>query len=115
MLDVKSYGPDRENPVITLDVLEEIYGKASPDTVGDIETSKVDLPSGPAVRVRSKRIEEPDPAGQGTLVEGVTYAIRPPGFDSAVVTTMTWTVLHMSDQLAAMADAIAKTVRVSPA
>ena len=115
MLDVKSYGPDRENPVITLDVLEEIYGKASPDTVGDIETSKIDLPSGPAVRVRSKRIEEPDPAGQGTLVEGVTYAIRPPGFDSAVVTTMTWTVLHMSDQLAAMADAIAKTVRVSPA
>ncbi len=113
MLDVKSFGPDRENPVITLDLLEEIYAKESADTVGGIETSKVDLPSGPAVRVRGKRIEEPDPAGQGTLTEGVIYAIRPPGFDSAVVTTMTWTALQIGDRLADMADAIAKTIRVT--
>jgi hypothetical protein len=115
MLDVKSYGPDRQNPEITLDLLEHIYAKDSADTVSDIETSRVDLPSGPAIRVRSKRIEEPNPTGQGILTEGVTYAIRPPGFDSAVVTTMTWTALQLGDRLAAMADAIAKTVRVTPA
>jgi hypothetical protein len=115
MLDVKSYVPDRRNPEITLDLLEEIYAKDSADTVGDIQTSRVDLPSGSAVRVRRKRIEEPDPTGHGILMEGVTYAIRPPGFDSAAVATMTWRALQLGDQLAAMADAIAKTIRVTSA
>lgn len=82
--------------------------------MGDIETSKADLPSGPAIRVRSKRIGDPDRAGQGTLTEGVTYAIRPAGFDSAVVTAVTWTALHLGDRLAEMADAIVKTVTITP-
>ena len=115
MLDVKSYAPDRENPVVTLDLLEEIYAAHSVDTVGDIETARVDLPSGPAVRVRGKRVEERDPTGQGTLMEGVTHAIRPPGFDGAVVAIMTWTAIQLGDRLAEMADAIAKTIRVTPA
>jgi len=85
------------------------------DTVGDIETARVDLPSGPAVRVRGKRVEERDPTGQGTLMEGVTHAIRPPGFDGAVVAIMTWTAIQLGDRLAEMADAIAKTIRVTPA
>jgi hypothetical protein len=115
MLDVNSLASDRENPVITLDLLEQIYATVSPDTVGDVDTARVDLPSGPAVRVRSRRVEERDPAGQGTLTEGVIHAIRPPGFDGAVVATMTWTALQLGDKLAAMADAIAKTIRVTPA
>ena len=115
MLDVKSYAPDRENPVVTLDLLEEIYAAHSVDTVGDIETARVELPSGPAVRVRGKRVEERDPTGQGTLMEGVTHAIRPPGFDGAVVAIMTWTAIQLGDRLAEMADAIAKTIRVTPA
>ncbi len=114
-LDIKSYGPDRQNPVITLDLLEEIYTRKSADTVGDIQVSKIELPSGPAVRIRGKRIEERDPSGHGVLMEGVTHAIRPPGFDSAVITVMTWTALHLGDQLAEMADAIAGTVTVTPA
>ena len=48
-------------------------------------------------------------------MEGVTHAIRPPGFDGAVVATMTWTVLQLGDKLAEMADAIARTIRVTPA
>ena len=115
LLDVKSYAPDRENPVVTLGLLEEIYAVRPTDAVGDVESARVDLPSGPAIRVRSRRVEERDPAGQGTLMEGVTHAIRPPGFDGAVVATMTWTALQLGDKLAAMADAIAKTIRVTPA
>lgn len=115
MVDVKSYRPDRENPVITLDLLEEIYASASADTVGDVQAARVDLPSGPAIRVRSKRVEEHDPTGQGTIMEGVIHAIRPPGFDGAAILTMTWTALQLGDKLAEMADAIARTVRVTPA
>ena len=115
MLDVMSFAPDRDNRVVTLNLLAEIYAHPAADTVGDVQSTQVNLPSGPAVRVRSMRVEEPDPTGHGTIMEGVTYAIRPPGFDSAVVATMTWTALQLGDKLAEMADAIARTIRVTPA
>jgi hypothetical protein len=105
---------DRKYPEITLDLLEEIYAKYSSDTVGDIAASRVKLPAGSAVRVQSKRIEERDKSSQGTVVEGVTHAILPPGVDSAVVVVMTWTMLQWGETLAKMADMIAETVRVTP-
>ena len=115
MLDIKGYAPDRKNPVITLELLEDIYATPTADTIGDVLRSRVSLPSGPAVRVRTTRVEEPDPTGRGTVMEGVTFAIRPPGFDEAVVASMTWTALQLGDKLAEMADAIARTIRVTPA
>jgi hypothetical protein len=115
MLDVTSYTPDREDRVITMELLEEIYATPTADTFGDVLKSRVTLPSGPAVRVRASRVEEPDPTGHGVVMEGVTHAIRPPGFDGAVVATMTWTVLQLGDKLAEMADAIARTIRVTQA
>lgn len=115
MLDVMSFAPDRDNRVITLDLLADIYTRPVADAVGDVYSTRVNLPSGPAVRVRSMHVEEPDPTGHGTITEGVTHAIRPPGFDSAVVATMSWTALQLGDKLAEMADAIAQTIRVTPA
>jgi hypothetical protein len=115
MLDVKSYAPDRENQVITLELLEDIYATPTADTIGGVVKSRVRLPSGPAVRIRATRVEEPDPTGHGTVMEGVTFAIRPPGFDEAAVASMTWTALQLGDRLAEMADAIARTIRVTPA
>jgi hypothetical protein len=115
MLDVMSFAPDRDNRVITLDLLADIYTRPVADAVGGVYSTRVNLPSGPAVRVRSMHVEEPDPTGHGTITEGVTHAIRPPGFDSAVVATMSWTALQLGDKLAEMADAIARTIRVTPA
>jgi hypothetical protein len=83
--------------------------------VGDIETSEVELPCGPALRVRSKSLDEPDEQAQGLVMEEVTHAIRPPGQSDAIVATMTWTALEIGDKLAEMADAIARTIRVIPA
>jgi hypothetical protein len=60
-------------------------------------------------------VEEPDPAGQGALTESVTYAIHPSGLADAAVMTMSWTSVHVGDELTKMADAIAKTVRISQA
>jgi hypothetical protein len=61
------------------------------------------------------RVEDADPAGHGTIVEGVTHAIQPQTIDGAVVATMSWTALQLGDKLAEMADAIAQTIRVTPA
>jgi hypothetical protein len=116
ILDAKRVVPDREKyPQLTLEALAQVYAARTPETVGDIDVSQTALPSGPAVRVRSKQVEDPDADGQGTLIEVVTHAICPPGMGDSVVATMTWTALQLGDKLAAMADAIAKTIRVTPA
>jgi hypothetical protein len=115
LLDVKRLTPDRQYPEVTLDLLQEMYAKYSADTVGDLEVSRTKLPIGPAVRVRGKQIVGREPTDQGTLIEEVTHAIRPPGTGDAVVMQMSWTELRLGDKLAEMADAIAGTVRVTPA
>lgn len=54
---------------MTLDVLEEIFGGLSPDTVGDATVDQEQLPGGEAMRVRRMRGEQGDPVGQGTIIE----------------------------------------------
>jgi hypothetical protein len=115
LLDIKAYVPGREYKTMTLEVLEEIFGGPSSDTVGDAAVEREQLPGGQAVRVRRMRVEEGDPTGQGTIIEGVTHAIKPPGIDGAVEVSMTWTVLQLGDKLAEMADMIARTIRVTSA
>jgi hypothetical protein len=114
-LDIERYVPSRTYPEMSLEVLEGIFGRQSADTVGEIASSRADLPSGPAIRVRGKRVEEPDLSGLGTIREELTYAIRPPTLTNALVVTMSWTALQHGDKLAEMADAIARTIRVTPA
>jgi hypothetical protein len=115
ILDVKRLVPDRVYPELTFDALRKIYAKPSADTVGDIGEEQIDLASGPALRVHRKRAESRDPTGQSVVMEGVTYAIRPPGITDAIVMTMSWGALQLGDHLAAMADAIAQTVKITPA
>jgi len=114
-LDIERYVPSRKYPQINLEVLRGIFGREAADTVGEIVSSRTDLPSGPALRVRSKHVEDPDPAGLGTISEELTYAICPPALTDALVLTMSWTALQLGDKLAQMADAIARTIRVIPA
>jgi hypothetical protein len=113
-LDVLRGVPDQHvYPELTFDALREVYAGDSADTLGAIDTQQVELPSGPALRVRRQRAEPGDPTGQSTVMEGVTYAIRPPGIDDAIVVTMTWAALQYGDRLAKMADAIARSVQVT--
>jgi hypothetical protein len=115
ILDVQELTPSREHGAITFDLLEKTYAKHTREIVGDIASTRVDLPSGPALRVRRKQIEEPDAQGQGPLTESVTYAIHPTGLTNAVVMIMTWMSLQAGDEFAEMGDAIAQTIRVSQA
>ena len=115
LLDVKRLIPDRTYPDLTFEVLRELYAKPTADTVGNVDEEQVDLPSGPALRVHSKRVELGDPTGQGTVMEGVTHIIRPLETGDALVMVMTWAAVQASDRLAAMADAIADTVKITPA
>jgi hypothetical protein len=116
ILDIKRVVPDRRTyPELTFEALREVYAKPSADTVGGIEEKQVDLPAGPALRVQRKRAEPGDPTGESFLMEGVTYAIRPPGIDDAIVMIMTWGALQLGDRLATMAEDIARTLKITPA
>jgi hypothetical protein len=113
-LDVARGTPDRHTyPELTIAALREVYAKDSADTIGHIDDQQVDLPGGPALWVHRQRAEPGDPTGQSTVMEGVPYAIRPVGIDDAIVVTMTWAALQYGERLAAMADAIARSVRVT--
>lgn len=111
-LDFEVFAPDPENPVITLDLLESIYGCVDEDPCGAATSSRVNLPCGPAVRIRAARAQEAR-LGHATLTEHVTYAIRPAGFTHAIVATMTWETLSLGDKLAEMADGIARTIVIT--
>jgi len=113
LLDARHLIPDRTNPELTFDVLRDLYAEPDADTLGEVEERQADLPGGPALRVRRKRAVSGDPTGQSVVMEGVTWAIRPPGLDDAIVMIMTWTALQAGDRLAAMADTIAGTVKVT--
>ena len=75
--------------------------------MGDVEESQADLSGGPGPAGCRKRVEAGKPTGQGSVMEGLTWAIRPPGMEDAIVVIMTWTALQAGDRLAVMADVIA--------
>jgi hypothetical protein len=52
--------------------------------------------------------------GRQATGEEVTFAIRPPDFEDAVIASVSWTVLHLGDKLAEMADAMVRTIHVTP-
>ncbi len=84
-LDVMRIIPDRRTyPELTFEVLHKIYAEPGAGSLGGIDEQQVELPSGPALRVRRQRAEPGDPTGQSTVMEGVTYAIRPPGITDAI-------------------------------
>jgi hypothetical protein len=71
-------------------------------------------PSRPCARSTPRT--RPTPSAESTSTRstlGVTYAIRPVGIDDAIVVTMTWAALPYGERLAAMADAMARSVRVT--
>jgi len=57
--------PDPDYPEITLDLVQGMYATDSADTVGELETSRTELPSGPAVRIRAKQSKAAIPLARG--------------------------------------------------
>ncbi|WP_041292102.1 hypothetical protein [Kineococcus radiotolerans] len=73
------------------------------------EVHAVDLPAGPARRVRSTTV--PDDVG-APVAEGVDVLVRPDRAPGRVVLSSRWTALAHGDLLAGLVDAFARTVRV---
>lgn len=72
----------------------------------------IELPAGPAVRMRAIYTESPDQEGSGVLVERVMHAVLPPQIPDMVLLSTTWAMLALGEELAEQADELARTLSV---
>lgn len=108
LLEVDLINPDDTVPQLSLDWLAETF---SVDELAPPLISRIDLPVGPAVRIRQNFVAEGSPRrGPGILLQTVTYGILPTGSESAVVLLMSWTAPGLDEEMEAAADSIVQTV-----
>jgi hypothetical protein len=114
-IEVRDLNPDEAVPEITLDWLEQQLLRPPAEPVVPPYAVRGDLPSGPAVRVYQRVIDDVDEFGDGTLTQTVVYAVRPHGTDFAVLITVSWKAVLLNDELFALVDELAQSLVVSPA
>ncbi|MFF0450438.1 hypothetical protein ACFYT4_29320 [Streptomyces sp. NPDC004609] len=86
---------------------------AGVETTGENEVTYPDLPSGPAVRVRSK-VRTKQMLGLWHQDSGtVRYAVAPPGLRSLIVVTANWQNMDRSDEIAWLVDELMLTLQVT--
>lgn len=108
-VSVSTLGSAGEPP--TLDALEEKFGWRDSQT-GPLEIERMDLPGGPAVRVRREQATGDGGDASSDVAVSVTYAFLPPQLNSALVFTMFWTLSDDEPLFNEIADSTAKTLRV---
>lgn len=111
-LDVFGYDPEDPDKPSSLEFYRKLYGTPTERSVGPIEVTDLQLPTGPAIRFHRRYWpkESWDPIAHQW--EDVTYAVRPPEIDSAVVLKVSWVEFQFSQALIKSADAIAQTLEI---
>jgi hypothetical protein len=110
LLEVDLIHPDASVPRITLDWLTETF---STHDFGPPQVTRMDVPAGPAVRIRQNfAAQGPTSGAPGVLLETLTYGTVPTGTESAVVLLMSWTVPGIAEAMEETADSIVKTLTV---
>jgi hypothetical protein len=119
-IELSALAPDAVYPVLDLAILGEWLARPTPASFRPAEIDHRDLPIGPCVRVRHDFVrDDTDPArdpatdsGEGTVVQTVAYAARPPQLDWAVLLHASWRAVAHRDKLYDLADRLAETLRL---
>lgn len=121
-MSVSTYGRSGGQPKLALDQLEEEFGWRDGQT-GRLESARIDLPGGPAVRVRREQAigdsvigdsvigDAAGRAGPSDVVVSITYALLPPGMNDALIFTMYWSLPDDEPLLTEIADSTAGSLR----
>ena len=113
--ELRTYRLDEADPSAgTIEWLSSNLAVSQKPAVGQAAAEVVELPAGPAVRLRGIYAETVDQEGSGTLVERIMHAVRPPQISDLLLLSTTWAVLALGDELALRADALARTLSVEP-
>jgi hypothetical protein len=114
--ELHRYAPDPADPSAgTIEWLSSNLAADQRPTVGEAASEVVELPAGPAVRLRGIYAEIRDQEGSGMLVERVMHAVRPPQIDDLLLLSTTWAMIALGDELAGRADELARTLTVEQA
>jgi hypothetical protein len=109
-IEVSTLHVSRGQPALELDALEKQYAERDGQTT-ELEVSRVELPAGPAVRLRR---EWHQTAGdRSDAVVSVTYVCRPPQIKDAIVYMMYWVLVDDEPLFTEIADALAPTLRIT--
>ncbi|MFF5102116.1 hypothetical protein [Streptomyces sp. NPDC000134] len=110
LLEVDLIHPDTTVPELSLDWLTDTF---SAHDFGAPDVRRVDLPAGPAVRIRQNfAADDRPPGGPGILMETLTYGIRPTGAEAAVMLLGSWTIPGIAEEIEEAIDSMAQTVTV---
>jgi hypothetical protein len=106
---VSTIHTSHQHTVLTLDMLEGWVAKRDAATA-ELEVSRVEVPAGPAVRLRREWRGGDSPS---ETVVSVTYVCRPPEIKDAIVYTMYWVLVDDDPLLTETADSLAATLRIA--
>ncbi|MGW1216239.1 hypothetical protein ACWD5F_42070 [Streptomyces sp. NPDC002499] len=110
LLELEVFRPDETLPHISLDRLADAF---SADDFGPPHISHPELPIGPAVRLRQNfAADGSQRRGPGVLLQSVTYGIRPPATEDAVVVLVSWSLPGIDEEMEEAADSIVRTLTV---
>jgi hypothetical protein len=110
-IGVSTVRVSRGQPALTLDTLGERFARRDDDATALLEFSLVELPAGPAVRLRREWHDGGD--GPSDTVVSVTYVCRPPEIKDAIVYTMYWVLADDDPLFTEIADSLAVTLRIT--
>lgn len=114
--ELHSYAMDPNDPSAgTIGWLSSNLAVNQRPAMGEATPEAIELPAGPAVRLRGLYADLHDQEGSAMLVERVMYAVRPPQIDDLLLLSTTWAMLALGDELATRADELARTLSVEPA
>ncbi|MBS2538214.1 hypothetical protein KGQ20_36230 [Catenulispora sp. NF23] len=112
-IEVSDMAPSAQWPDLNLKQLGEFFaGPLHPHALLPPETTSLELPAGPAVRVRQQFLTQLDEDQVGRVMETIVYAIRPPETSAAVVLTVSWQALYYGRALTELAEKLAQTVQL---
>ena len=122
-LNVRQVIAGRKGQRLTPGAVRQAFGQPSNDLPGkledvQVEETKADLPSGPALRIVRREIRRDDETGRVWHPETVVWTVWPPNVGVAVVLVFLWSFSYspeFRDQLAQTAENVASSVVVEPA
>lgn len=113
-VDVNAFRPAPGDPPVDLESWRESNGKPQRNTIGDVETTEVELPAGPALRFHERREQKVPHHGGHMIGESILYAVRPPEIRDSVTLMVTWMEPQFRSMIIKMADGMAQSLKIAP-
>src|ERR1700761_308095 len=121
-LNVRQVIADRKGRRLSPGAVRNAFGQPPGDLPGrveeaEVEETRADLPSGPALRILRRETRRDDQTGQVWHPETVVWTVWPPGVGDAVVMVFLWSFNYspeFREQLAQLAEDVAGSVVMEP-